>query len=220
VDPRYNIAPTQFIPSIRQNPEQSKRSLSVMQWGLVRSWLDGSSAGTKLFNARSETVATKASFRSALKDRRCLIPADAFYEWRKVPKGKQPFCFEVNEGALFAFAGIWEPSGGPNTDSFDTCCILTTAPNTVTATVHDRMPVILSPGEYELWLDPGLKHSAMLELLNPFEASQMRAFPVSTRVNTVKNDDEECSRPCNEGPQVGQTMNLFGETSERSTGPC
>jgi putative SOS response-associated peptidase YedK len=138
--PRYNIAPTQFIPSIRQNPEQSKRSLSVMQWGLVPSWLDGSSAGTKLFNARTETVATKPSFRSALKDRRCLIPADAFYEWRKVPKGKQPYCFEVNEGALFAFAGIWEPSGRPNSHPVDTCCILTTAPNTLTATFTAGSP--------------------------------------------------------------------------------
>jgi putative SOS response-associated peptidase YedK len=207
--PRYNIAPTQLVPAIRQNADNPKRSLSVMQWGLIPSWLNAS-AGVKLFNARSETVAAKPSFRSALKDRRCLLPADAFYEWRKTGKQRQPFCFEVNEGELFAFAGIWESSRGSNGDPIETCCILTTSPNAVTSAVHDRMPVILKRDEYDLWLDAGLKRSAILDLLNPLEASLMRAFAVSTRVNNVTNDDEECSRPWNENTRYEDTMNLFG----------
>src|ERR1700694_4567104 len=205
-NPRFNVAPTQFVPSIRRDAAQPTRSLGLMQWGLVPSWMTDPAAPAKLFNARLETVATKPSFREALKDRRCLIPADAFYEWKKVSKGRQPFCFQVDSGALFVFAGIWEPARGPNGDPIGTCCILTTSPNEITSAVHDRMPVILSPEEYDMWLDPELKHSAILDLLNPFEAERMRAFPVSTRVNSVKNDDEECSRPWTEGPRCEQTM--------------
>jgi len=148
-----------------------------------------------MINARSETASTKPAFADALKCRRCLIPADAFYEWKKDGRAKQPYCFEVHDGALFAFAGIWDRWKDPNGDLVRTCSILTTRPNTVTGAVHDRMPVILDAPDFDLWLDPGMKNvGAVFELLKPYDARVMRCYPVSPRVNSVINDDEECSQ--------------------------
>jgi putative SOS response-associated peptidase YedK len=147
-----------------------------------------------MINARSETAGMKPAFRDALKCHRCLIPADAFYEWQRIGKTKQPYCFEVSEGELFAFAGIWDRWKNASGNAVETCSILTTTPNAVTAVVHDRMPVILDPDSYDLWLDPGVKDVGLVaELLKPFDARMMRSYPVSTRVNRVVNDDEECS---------------------------
>jgi putative SOS response-associated peptidase YedK len=194
--PRYNIAPTQPVPVIRQNPREPVRELSLMRWGLIPSWAKDSSVAVSMINARSETAATKPAFRDALKSRRCLIPADGFYEWQKNGKAKQPYCFEVNEGELFAFAGIWDRWKNPNGNWMKTCSILTTTPNAVTSAVHDRMPVILDPDGYDLWLDPGMRDVATAsELLRPFDARLMRSCPVSTRINNVANDDETCSAP-------------------------
>jgi len=194
--PRYNIAPTQPVPVIRQNPKEPVRELSLMHWGLVPSWAKDSSLAAKMINARSETASTKPAFRDALKSRRCLIPADGFYEWKRVGKTKQPFCFEINDGELFAFAGLWDRWKDPSGGWVKTCSILTTTPNAVTAAVHDRMPVILDPDSYDFWLDPGMHNvAAISELLKPFDARQMRCFPISTRINSVVNDDEECSAP-------------------------
>jgi len=192
--PRYNIAPTQPVPVIRQNSKEPVRELSLMKWGLVPSWSKDPSIATSTINARSETASTKPAFRDVLKSRRCLIPADGFYEWKRDGKIKQPFCFEVNEGELFAFAGIWDRWKDPSGVWVETCSILTTTPNAVTAAVHDRMPVILDPDRYELWLDPGMKDVAEVsELLKPYDARAMRCYPISTRINHVGNDDEECS---------------------------
>jgi putative SOS response-associated peptidase YedK len=131
-----------------------------------------------------------------MKSRRCLIPADGFYEWMRTEKGKQPYCFEVNGGELFAFAGIWDRWKDPSGKLVETCSILTTAPNAVTSAVHDRMPVILDPDGYELWLDPGMRDmAAASDLLKPYDARLMRCYPVSTRINHVANHDEECSAP-------------------------
>jgi putative SOS response-associated peptidase YedK len=148
-----------------------------------------------MINARSETAGTKPTFRDALKSRRCLIPADGFYEWSRIGKAKQPYCFEVNEGELFAFAGLCDRWKNPDGTWIKTCSILTTTPNAVTSTVHDRMPVILDPDSYDLWLDPGMtKVEAVSDLLRPCDARLTRCYPVSTRINHVANDDEECSR--------------------------
>ena len=202
--PRYNIAPTQPVPVIRQHPKEPVREFSLMRWGLIRlipHWAKDPSVATSTINARSETAATKPAFRDALKSRRCLIPADGFYEWARTGKGKQPYCFEVNERQLFAFAGIWDRWRDPSGNLVETCSILTTAPNAVTSAVHDRMPAILDPDSYDLWLDPAMQNVAGIsELLKPFDAQLMRCYPVSTRVNHVANDDEECSRPV-ESPQ-------------------
>ena len=148
-----------------------------------------------MINARSETAATRPAFRDPLKFRRCLIPADGFYEWKKTEKTKQPYCFEINDGELFAFAGLWEGWKDPNGTWIKTCSILTTTPNAVAAAVHDRMPVVLDQDSYDLWLDPGMNDAQVVsELLKPCDARQMRCYPVSTRINHVANDDDECSR--------------------------
>ncbi len=194
-NPRYNIAPTQSVPVIRQNPKEAVRELSLFHWGLVPSWVKDPSVAARMINARSETASTKPAFSEALKFRRCLVPADGFYEWRKTGKVKEPYCFEINDGRLFAFAGIWERWNDPSGKPLETCSILTTTPNAVTSAVHDRMPVILNPDNYDLWLDPGLKDAALVsDLLRPCDARLMRCYPVSSRVNSVINDDEECSR--------------------------
>jgi putative SOS response-associated peptidase YedK len=194
--PRYNIAPTQPIPVIRQNPKEPVRELSLMRWGLIPSWARDPSVAARMINARSETAATKPAFRDALKFRRCLIPADGFYEWQKTGTGKQPYCFEVNEGELFGFAGLWDRWKNPSGVWVETCSILTTTPNALTSAVHDRMPVILDPDGYDLWLDPGMRDvSVVSDLLKPFDACLMRCYPISTRINSVVHDDEACSAP-------------------------
>ena len=194
-NPRFNIAPTQLVPVIRQNPKEPVRELSLMRWGLIPSWAKDSSVTASMINARSETASTKPAFRDALKSRRCLIPADGFYEWMRTGKAKQPYCFEVGEGELFALAGIWDRWKEPSGNWVKTCSILTTTPNAVTSAIHDRMPVILDPDSYDLWLDPGMRDvAAASDLLKPYDARLMRCFPIGTRINHVVNDDEECSR--------------------------
>jgi putative SOS response-associated peptidase YedK len=194
-EPRYNIAPTQPVPVIRQHPKESTRLLSLMKWGLVPHWAKDASGAPRAINARSETAATKPAFRDPMKFRRCLIPADGFYEWKRTGTSKQPFCFELNDGEIFAFAGLWN-GWKDNGDWMRTYTILTTTPNAATSAVHDRMPVILHPESYDLWLDPGMNDVQVVsELLKPFDARQMRSHPVSTRINHVANDGEECSRP-------------------------
>jgi len=194
-NPRYNIAPTQPVPVIRQHPKEPARQISLMKWGLIPHWAKDPSVAMGTINAKSETAATKPAFRDPLKLRRCLIPADGFYEWTKTGTSKQPFCFEVHEGELFAFAGLWDGWKDATGNWSRTCSILTTTPNAVTSTVHDRMPVILDPARYDLWLDPGMQNvAAISELLKPLDARLMRCYPVTTRVNHVANDDEECLR--------------------------
>jgi putative SOS response-associated peptidase YedK len=170
--------------------------LSLVRWGLIPWWAKDKSGAAAMINARSETAATKPAYRDALKLRRCLIPADGFYEWQKTGKTKQPYCFEVNDGQLFAFAGVWERWKDPGGQWIKSCSILTTTPNAVTSSVHDRMPVILDQDNYDLWLDPGMTDvNVVSEMLKPFDARLMRLFPVSSRVNSVVNDDAECSTP-------------------------
>ena len=207
--PRYNIAPTQPIPVIRQHPAEPTRHLSQMRWGLIPSWSKDTTDAAKMINARSETAATLPAFQDAFRSRRCLVPADGFYEWQGRGSNKQPFCFEVNQGSLFAFAGLWDRWQAASGEWIRSCTILTTTPNAVTSPVHDRMPVILRPGDYDLWLDPGMTDPiTVADLLRPFEANAMRSYPVSNRVNSVVNDDAECAKPIALGtPPQGR---LFG----------
>jgi putative SOS response-associated peptidase YedK len=206
--PRYNVAPTQSVPVIRQNPKETRREMSLMRWGLIPSWTKGIS-GPPVINARSETAATMPAFRDPIKLRRCLVPADGFYEWMRTGKAKQPYCFEVNDGELFAFAGLWDRWKDPSGQWIKSCSILTTTPNAVTSAIHDRMPVILDRASYDLWLDPGMKNvEALSDLLKPFDARMMRSYPVSSRVNHVVNDDAACSAPV-EPPPVQTQTTLF-----------
>ena len=194
--PRYNIAPTQPVPIIRQHSKEPRRELSLARWGLIPWWAKDSAGAARMINARSETASSLPAFRDALKFRRCLVPADGFYEWKRAGKTRHPYCFEVNDGELFAFAGVWERWKDPSGNLVESCSILTTAPNAVTSTVHDRMPAILNPDAYDLWLDPGFADVvAVSESLKPYNASSMRCFPISARVNHVANDDAECSVP-------------------------
>jgi putative SOS response-associated peptidase YedK len=193
---RYNIAPTQSVPVIRQDVREPVRRASLMRWGLVPSWAKDASIGASMINARSETAAQKPAFKELLQRRRCLIPADAFYEWKKTGKSKQPLCFEMMEKEPFAFAGLWDSWRALDGTALETCTILTTTPNQLLADVHDRMPVILPFASYDLWLDPGFRDLAVTtEMLKPYDAGQMRRYAVSARVNNVANDDLQCSEP-------------------------
>jgi putative SOS response-associated peptidase YedK len=158
-------------------------------------WSKDPSIASSTINAKSETAAIKPAFRDPLKLRRCLIPADGFYEWKRRGTAKQPYCFEVDNGELYAFAGIWDGWKNATGQWVKTLSILTTTPNSLTATIHDRMPVILDPDSYNGWLNPTLTNvNAVSELLNPYDARLMRCYPVSTRINHMENDDEECCR--------------------------
>jgi putative SOS response-associated peptidase YedK len=204
-NPRYNIAPTQPVPVIRQHPKEPVRQLSLMRWGLIPSWAKDASSAARMINARSETAHTLPAFRDPLKFRRCLIPADGFYEWKRTATSKQPYCFEVNEGELFRISGLWDGWKDPKGNWIRTCSILTTTPNAVTSAIHDRMPVILDRDSYDAWLDPGLTQvEDVSDLLRPCDARLMRSFPVSARVNSVRNDDQECSQPVESMPAQNQ----------------
>jgi putative SOS response-associated peptidase YedK len=207
-EPRYNIAPTQPVPVVRRVSSDSSRQATMLRWGLIPSWAADSKVAAQNINARSETAASKPSFRDPLRKQRCLIPADGFYEWKRAAKVKQPFCFEVGNGVIFAFAGLWDAWRGQDGQFLETCAILTTTPNELLADVHDRMPVILPAEQYGFWLDPAMQDvERAVSLLKPLDASQMRKFAVSTRVNVVSNDGPECSAPAK---ALATTGSLFG----------
>ena len=191
---RYNIAPTQQVAVIRQDPVQPRRTMSQMRWGLIPYWAGDSSISAKMINARAESVSEKSAFRDPFKSRRCLIPADGFYEWRKDKSSKQPFHFGMADDSIFAFAGLWDRWKSADGQRIETCSILTTTPNALLEDIHDRMPVILQADNYDLWLDPGFSNTdALCELLRPYDARAMRRYPVSTLVNQVKNEMPQCA---------------------------
>jgi putative SOS response-associated peptidase YedK len=161
--PRFNIAPSQAVPAVRQGEEQ--RELVMLRWGLIPAWAKEEKSGYRMINARAETVASKPAFRSALRYRRCLLPADGFYEWRAGPRGKQPYYIRLREGDVFAFAGLWEHWEGPDGKVIESCTIIVTNANEVLRPVHDRMPVILDPADYHRWLDPSCHDPSALTLL-------------------------------------------------------
>jgi putative SOS response-associated peptidase YedK len=199
-NPRYNIAPTQSVPVVRQNPQKPVRELSLLRWGLVPWWATDPSTGFKTINARSETVSTSASFRDPFRSQRCLIPTDGFYEWQRIGKSKQPYCFEVGNCELFAFAGLWDRWTDPRGEVIESCAILTTTPNTLLQDIHNRMPVILSLDNFDSWLSTSVRDTnSMLKLLVPY-AGSMRRYPVSTRLNRVENDDADCGKPIESEP--------------------
>ncbi len=192
--PRYNVAPGQEIAVLRHAANRPARLLSTMRWGLVPSWSNDPSTGYKTINARAETVATMPAFREPFRLRRCLITADGFYEWKRAGKDKLPFCFTLTDETVFGFAGVWDHWKTPQGQWLDTCSIITTKPNELVRDIHDRMPVILTPDAYDVWLDPGFtKVTELQPLLEPYPAEAMRRYRVSQRVNQVKNDDPGCA---------------------------
>jgi putative SOS response-associated peptidase YedK len=194
VTPRYNIAPTQTVAAVRQQTAGGKRELALLHWGLIPSWSKDARIASSLINARCETLAEKPAFRTAFSRRRCLVLADGFYEWKKEGKQKLPQYFQLKDERPFAFAGLWERWRGPEGGSglpLESCTIVTTGANELCQPLHDRMPVILEPVDYDLWLDPALSDSQqLLPLLAPFPASEMQVRPVNPRVNNVRHDDQ------------------------------
>ncbi len=197
IPPHYNVAPSQTVAAVVRLPD-ADRQLQLLQWGLIPSWAKDPTIGYKTINARAETAAQKPSFRSAFRHRRCLIPADGFYEWQHAAdrkSNKQPYFISLQERQPFAFAGLYERWENPAGDILETCTILTTTANEIVSPIHDRMPVILAPDEYELWLEPGSKLDPLQALLDPYPAAAMQVYPVSTLVNSPKHDSAECQQP-------------------------
>ncbi|GMU66122.1 MAG: DUF159 family protein [Acidobacteriota bacterium] len=193
--PRYNVAPSQVMPIVR-GTEEGGRELAYARWGLVPHWAKEVAIGNRLINARAEGLADKPSFRDSFKRRRCLIPANGFYEWQKVGPKKQPWLLRLAGGAPFAFAGLWSSWSDPESrESLETFAIVTTEPNPLAARIHDRMPVILPDAARTAWLDPRTGRERLLGLLVAYPAAEMEAFPVSTRVNSPANDDAACVEP-------------------------
>lgn len=191
---RYNVAPSQDVAVV---PNNTDRHVEFFRWGLIPFWAKDESIGNKMINARGETLGEKPSFRAAYRRRRCLILADGFYEWRTEPgsKTKTPMYIQLASKAPFAFAGLWE-IWRPDDTPVLSCTIITTAPNDLIAPIHNRMPVILPPAAYDRWLDPGEQAPAALDdLLVPFPADQMMAYPVSRLVNSPANDVPDCIVP-------------------------
>ena len=193
IPPSYNIAPSQPIPVV---PNDGKNSLDFYRWGLIPSWTKPEKFGKfNLINARSETAGEKPSFKNSLKRRRCLIIADGFYEWAKstTGKGKTPYYFTLKDQSPFAFAGLWEIWQSPEGDQIRSTTILTTSPNDIVKPVHDRMPVILAPENYATWLDTQEREpDAFTPFFKPYPADQMQTYPVSTYVNSPKNNSPQC----------------------------
>ncbi len=194
--PRYNIAPTQEVLVVVQDPTTASRQARQHRWGLIPSWAKDLAIGNQLINAKAETAATKPSFRAAFRKRRCLILADGFYEWKKEGRHKQPSHIRLHDGRPFAFAGLWEHWDGGEGAATDSCTILTTTPNDLLRPLHHRMAVILPSIAYDPWLDPSIQEAERLQaLLRPYPSEEMTAYPVSTRVNNPANDTPECIQP-------------------------
>ena len=187
--PRYNIAPSQEVPAVRET-ESGGRELAVLRWGLIPHWAKEERIGYKMINARSDAVFSKPAYRAAIRRRRCLIPASGFFEWQRSVRGKQPYLIKVRDADLFAMAGLWERWTNPETgEVVESCTIMTTRPNSVVGALHDRMPVIIEPDFYALWLDPAIQDPERISpLLQPTPEEQTVVYRVSREVNNPAND--------------------------------
>jgi len=193
LQPRYNIAPTQAVAAIREDAATLTRHLALLKWGLVPFWAKDMTIGPRMINARSETVASKPAFRAAFKHRRCLIPADGFYEWKKEKARKQPFLITMADQSPFAFAGLWEHWQDPQGSVLESCTILTAGSNDLVSSIHDRMPVILRPDDYGLWLDTARAGPDLLQpLLKPYPSERMTMRAVNPKVNNASYDAPDC----------------------------
>ena len=204
IEARYNIAPTQPVLAVRVSANGGMRMAVPLRWGLVPSWAKDPSIGYRMINARGETVSEKPAFRAAFRRRRCLIPADGYFEWKKIGSIKQPYLIRLSGHEPFGMAGLWESWRDRETGrSVETCTIITTDANSLTRPVHDRMPVILAPHDYARWLDPAVQDADDLtSLLRPHQAAGLCMEPVSTYVNSPRNDDLRCTEPVDGAPPL------------------
>ena len=192
IRPRYNIAPTQEIAVIRTNPDRI-RQLDLLRWGLIPPWAKDPAIGSRMINARSETVHEKPAFRTAFKHRRCVIPANGFYEWQEVGGKKKPLYVKMKDDNPMIFAGLWDHWKPEEGEVIESCSILTTSTNALIKPLHDRMPVILDINDLDLWLDPHITESEQLKsLFKPYTPEKMEMYPVSDIVNSPKNDSAKC----------------------------
>ena len=197
LQPRYNIAPSQPVPIVK---DPAERSVELYRWGLVPFWADDPKIGNRMINARSETAHEKPSFRAAFKYRRCLILADGFFEWHAAEKGgqKTPYLFKLKNDHPFTFAGLYEHKEFPEGGELHTCTILTCPPNKLVSDYHNRMPVMLGEEARWAWLRPDAEQAALLDLLAPYPAEEMKCYPVSRAVNSPENDRPEILAPVEE----------------------
>jgi putative SOS response-associated peptidase YedK len=213
--PRYNIAPSQPMPVVRMDAARRKRRLTLLRWGLVPASASDPAVGARLINARSETARSRAAFRDPFRERRCLVPASGFYEWRRAGGGRQPYLLRRRDGQPMGLGGVWDrwqpPTGAKAHEPIESCAILTAPANELVAQLHDRMPLVLDAADYELWLDPDVKDPGRLQaLLRPYPAAEMVAIPVSPRVNSPNNDDPTCVEPVDlEANPEPQQRSLF-----------
>lgn len=200
--PSYNIAPQTLQPIVRLSRDTAERELAQLRWGLVPFFAKDAKVGYSTVNARAETVTTSPVFRESMKRRRCLVPATGFYEWQKLGnKAKQPWTIELADGEVFAFAGLWDVWKDRTTSNvIETYTIITTDPNELVQPLHDRMPVILAPQDYDRWLEPGDPERPPIDLLRPFPAKGMKTWKVSSAVGNTKNDSPELRLPVDSGP--------------------
>jgi putative SOS response-associated peptidase YedK len=235
--PRYNIAPTQDVLAVRVGggaaaatddrpgsktsrggKSTTGRQIVLLHWGLVPSWSDGPDTGGRFINARAESANIKPTFRDAFWNRRCLVAADGFYEWRAADGVKQPYFIRRADGAPFGFAGLWERWDRSGPETIESCTILTTRPNSVVEPLHDRMPVIIPPEDYGRWLDPmAADMDELRTMFEPFPAEELTAYPVSRRVNDPRNDDPSCIDPDADEPAPELELDLFGRRDRGST---
>jgi putative SOS response-associated peptidase YedK len=193
LSPRYNAAPGQPLPVVRRRG--GKREASLLRWGLVPAWADRPRTAAPLVNARAESAADKPAFREPFRSRRCLVPADGFYEWQPTPHGPMPWLFQPVDDSLLCFAGLWETWTAPGAQPLETFAILTTAPNALVAPIHHRMPAILAPDSYDAWLDADTPSQRLQPLLVACAPSLLRARAVHPRLNHVAHDDPDCLAP-------------------------
>jgi putative SOS response-associated peptidase YedK len=194
--PRFNIAPSQAVAIVRVQPENGLRFLEIVQWGLIPSWAEDATIGSRLINARAENLEEKPTFRASYKYRRCLVVSDGFYEWKGRGRDKHPYYIRMNDGEPFGFAGIWDHWEDPDGSVVESCAIITTEANELVRPIHERMPVIIPPVDYDLWLDPKQLGTEQLKpLLRPYPAEAMLAYPVSAIVNRAVHEDPQCIEP-------------------------
>ena len=206
--PRFNISPGQDIPAVILNPQSDGHMVHLLKWGLELPWKEGVQKGPKLINARSETILDKPAFRDSFRQRRCLVPADGFYEWQKRGSAKQPFYFSAKDGKTMALAGIYATQEYPGGHVVQSCSILTTAANSLMRPVHHRMPVILPQEDWRFWLGlPPEKVESLQELLKPLPSELIQSWPVSREVNSPQHDSPQCVEPI--WDDQGGQLNLF-----------
>lgn len=191
----YNIAPSQNILAIRRNPETKEAGFALLHWGLIPSWSNSEKTKYSLINARAEGIEKKPIFRGPFKRRRCIIPASGFFEWHQLENRKQPYFIRPSSGGYFTLAGLWDHWQDERGKAIESCTIITTVANRLMEQIHDRMPVILNHDGVARWLEPDCGQDELLSLLAPFSDSAMEAYPISTLVNSPKNNDPRCIEP-------------------------